>query len=231
MAAKRRVWVTRAAPAAEQTAERLRALGVEPIVAPLLEIRPLAGPEIDLTGVGAIAFTSANAVRSFAECSTERGLTVFAVGAATAAAAKAARFRSVLSTDGDVASLAAGIASRKREIVGEVLHPSAAEPAGDLKGALTRRGIPTRGLALYESVPVRPPEAFLAQIPNLFGVVLHSPKAARGLAAILEAAPAPRLRAWCLSRAVARPLAATPLAELTAASSPSEDALLKLIAR
>jgi uroporphyrinogen-III synthase len=231
MAAKRRVWVTRAAPAAEETAGRLRALGFEPVVAPLLEIKQLSGRAIDLSGVGAIAFTSANAVRAFAERSTERALTVFAVGAATAAAAKVARFRTVLSTDGDVGALAAGIATRRRDIVGEVLHPSATEPAGDLKGALTKRGIAARSMPLYESVPVWPPEPFLAQIPKLFGVLLHSPKAARCLAAILVAAPAPRLRVWCLSRGVARPLAATPLAELAAASSPSDDALLKLVAR
>jgi len=231
MSAKRRVWVTRAEPGAEETAERLRALGLDPVVAPLLELRALPVTHIDLTGVAAIAFTSANAVRAFAERSSERDLKVFAVGAATETAAKAARFRTVLSTHGGVDALAAGIATRKREIAGAVLHPSAAEPAGDLQGALSKRGIETRNLALYESVPATLPEAFLAGIPRIHTVLLHSPKASRALAAILKTTPAPRLRAFCLSRAVARPLTGAALAELKAASSPSEDALLKLIAR
>jgi uroporphyrinogen-III synthase len=231
MAARKIVWVTRASPGAEETAARLEALGIEPLVAPLLEVRALPVGEIDLAGVGAIAFTSANGVRAFAERSAERDIKVFAVGDATAAAAKAARFRTVLSTQGAVDALAAGIAARKRELGGVVLHPGAAEPAGNLNGALERRGVETRSVALYESVPAELAAAVLARIPRLHAVLVHSPKAARALAAILTAAPAPGLRVYCLSRAVARPLARIPLAELRAASSPTEEALLKLIVR
>ena len=89
-----RIWITRAEPGASRTAEKLRALGHEPVVAPLLQARPLPG-EIGLTGVGALAFTSANGVNAFAERSPERSLPVFAVGDATAAAAHKAGFAEV----------------------------------------------------------------------------------------------------------------------------------------
>ena len=56
------VWVTRAQPGAAATAERLRAMGYEPLVAPLLEVRTLPGGPIDLTGVAALAFTSASGI-------------------------------------------------------------------------------------------------------------------------------------------------------------------------
>ena len=42
----------------------------------------------------------------------------------------------MLSADGDVDALAEGIAMRRSELKGAVLHPGAAEPAGDLAGAL-----------------------------------------------------------------------------------------------
>ena len=50
-----RVWITRAQPGADATAERVRALGHEAVVAPLLAVRPLSDVEIDLTGVAALA--------------------------------------------------------------------------------------------------------------------------------------------------------------------------------
>jgi len=135
-----RVWITRAEPGASATAERVAALGHMPVVAPLMRIDPVEAPQVDLRGVVALAFTSANGVRAFAAAEPSRNLKVFAVGAGTAAAVKAAGFRQVLSADGDVAALAQRIAARKLELGdGAVLHPGAAEPAGDLVGDLTGR--------------------------------------------------------------------------------------------
>src|ERR1700712_4198561 len=79
---RQKIWITRAQPAAETTAERVRALGHEALVAPLLEVRALEDVEIDLAGVAALAFTSANGVRAFADLSAERQIRVFAVGGA-----------------------------------------------------------------------------------------------------------------------------------------------------
>jgi len=229
MAKRKAIWVTRTEPGAAATAERLRAMGFEPVVAPLLQIRPIPGAPIELAGVSALAFTSANAVRAFAERCTERSLRVFAVGEATARAAREWRFRTVLSTNGDVKALAAGVAARRREISGAVLHPGAAEPAGDLKGELARHGVEVRSLALYESAPAEVPEAVLGRLPEFCGVLLHSPRAARELAKLLKRRPAPQLTAWCLSRAVARPLAKAALDRVEVAPAPTEEALLSLI--
>ena len=52
----RRVWITRAQPGADSTAARVRALGHEPLVAPLLAVRPLEAESLDLRGVAALAF-------------------------------------------------------------------------------------------------------------------------------------------------------------------------------
>ncbi len=95
-----RIWITRAEPGAQLTAERLRALGHEPGVPPLMEGQPVGEPP-DLAGVGALAFTSRNGVRAFAALSSERSLPVFAVGDATASAAREAGFQDVSSAGGD----------------------------------------------------------------------------------------------------------------------------------
>jgi uroporphyrinogen-III synthase len=227
-----RVWVTRARPGAEATAARLATLGFEPLVAPLLAVRHIPGGEIDLADVTALAFTSANGVAAFAARSAERRLPVFAVGAATAAAARGQGFADVVSADGDVAALARAIGARGA--VGpsgeaEILHPGPADPAGDLVGDLRRQGFRARAVTVYETAGRAPDAGATRLVAGARAVLLHSTKAARALAAHLTAHPAPHLFAACLSDAVAAPLAGAGLAEARAAAEPTEAALLDLL--
>jgi uroporphyrinogen-III synthase len=230
--AAQRVWITRAEPGASATAERVAALGHTPLVAPLLRIEPIEAPQIDLRGVAALAFTSANGVRAFAAAEPSRALKVFAVGAGTAAAAKAAGFRDVLSADGDVAALARRVAARKLELGdGAVLHPGAAEPAGDLVGDLNAAGVQARALTLYDSVEVAPDPALLERLADIDVVLVQSPRAAKALGLALRRRDAAHLRVLCQSPAVARPLARAKVREVARAPFPIEAALLNLIAR
>ena len=224
------VWITRAQPGADATAGRVRGLGLEAVAAPLLEVRPIAGAALDLSDVSALVFTSANAVAAFAARSDVRSLRVFTVGDATAAAARAQRFASVLSAQGDVTALAAALATRRRELAGVILYPAAAEPAQDLAAALAEVGLNVRQTALYETVELAPSEALAARLHEIEGVLLHSAKAARVLAGFLKRQPAPHLAAFCLSPEVARQLGRVRLAVRVAAPAPSETALLSLIA-
>lgn len=214
-----KVWITRAQPGADVTAGRVAALGFEPIARPLLEVRQLS-PTLDLEGVAALAFTSANGVRAFAALTAERSRPVVTVGEATAQAARAAGFARVASADGDVVALAAMIAAAPPD--GPMLHAGARQPAGDLVGDLAARGVEMRQVAVYETVPTPaasdPTTADEAEI-----VLLHSPRAARLLAELLRKRPREDLAAVCLSPAVAAPLAGRRLA---IAEHPDEAALL-----
>jgi uroporphyrinogen-III synthase len=154
------------------------------------------------------------------------------VGAGTAAAAKAAGFRQVLSADGDVAALAQRIAARRLELGdGAVLHPGAAEPAGDLVGDLTAAGILARSLTLYDSVEVAPDPAFLDGLADIDVVLVQSPRAAKALGLALRKRDAAHLRILCQSPTIARPLARAKVREVVRAPFPIEAALLNLIAR
>lgn len=227
---RKKVWITRAQPGAEDTAERVASLGHEPFVAPLITVRSVPG-EVDMRGVVALAFTSANGVRAFTERVNDRSLKVFAVGAATSRAARAAGFKTVLSADGDVDALAEGIGQRRNELKGVVLHPGAAEPAGDLSAALAAFGVEARAVVLYETGPAELTQEEAAVLPGLDIALLHSPKAAKVLAQVLKAHPAPQMRALGLSRAVIRPLSRAKLAGKGFAPLPLETALLNLIDR
>jgi uroporphyrinogen-III synthase len=227
--APRVVWITRTEPAAQATARQVRALGLEAIVEPLLTVRRLNETPIDLTDVCAIAFTSANAVHAFAERSPDRSIRVFTVGEATAAAARAARFATVLSAQGDVQALAAALIARGRELKGVILHPGAAEPAGDLAGDLATAGLKVRSAPLYETVEAEVSPGLIEGLPGIDHVLLHSAKAAAALAGLVKLHPAPHLVALALSRQVARPLARSGLAAVRVAASPNETALLAML--
>lgn len=218
----RRIWVTRTRPGAEATAARLDAMGFEPVVAPLLQARPISGAAIDLAGVQALAFTSGQAVSAFAALSQARGLPVFAVGAATADLARQAGFSDVTSADGDVLALAEQIAQVRP---GRVLAPGAAETAADLPALLAARGVAAQALAVYETVsaPLAAPPADIA------AVIVHSPKAARVLAALVSDAQAASLDACAISAAAAAPLALRPFRAVHVAPRPDEASLLALL--
>jgi uroporphyrinogen-III synthase len=223
-----KIWITRAEPGASRTAARLRTLGRDPLVAPLLEVHPLA-VSVDLGGVGALAFTSANGVRAFAALSTDRGLPVFAVGGATAEAARAAAFSSVTSAEGDVQALARLITACQDRFAGQVLAPGPREPAGDLGGALEALGVPVRLQAIYDTRAASP-RAALHLLPEIGVVLIHSPKAAERLAEVLGRATGTRhLTVCCISRAAAAPLKGLPLKSVAWADYPNEHSLLKLV--
>lgn len=228
-----RIWVTRALPGANATAARLEAMGLAPLVDPLLEVRDLS-PPVDLAGIAALAFTSVNGVAAFARLAEDRDRPVFAVGDRTARAAREAGFLSVISADGDVEALASLILEHAGRLDGAVLHPSALEPAGDLVSPLASAGLSARRLAVYETVDRDPSPSTLAELADLEAVLLHSPRAARALSRWLAKRPAPALRALCLSAAVARPLEGLArtgrLGAVTSAPHPNETALLELLA-
>jgi len=231
MTASGAIWITRARPGAESTARRVEALGFRALVDPLLEIVFL-DPVVDLSGIAALAFTSANGVEAFARLTTARDLPVFAVGETTARAARAAGFAELVSADGDVEALAALIA---RARPGPVLCAGASEPAADLPARLEAQGLSARALPVYAALDRSPTSATLAGLDGLDAALLHSPRAARGLATVLETASAPALRVLCLSQAVADPLTAAlgegRVGSVAFASRPRESALLDLLPR
>ena len=220
----RRVWITRAQPGAARTAARLMALGFEPVVAPLLTIRPLPQPEPDLTDVTALAFTSPNGVAAFAALSPDRSHPVLAVGDATAAAAIDQGFTDVASAAGDLTALAALIRETDFPADAVILNIGAREPAGDLAAAIG----PTpevRRLSVYEAIEtdVPTPEAFAA-------VLIHSPRAAQALAA-LKPTEAANWTVVAISAQAAAPLKALGIADLRLAPHPSDEPMLETLGK
>lgn len=209
--------MTRTEPGASRTAARLAARGFEPLIAPVLAIRPILQPAPDLTGITALAFTSPNGVAVFADLSADRSLPVFAVGDATAERARQAGFATVASASGALSDLAWLISG---EATGRILVPGARQPAGDLD-ALLNGAVETVILPIYEATETKatPPADFDA-------VLVHSPRAAQAVAGSLGRTGGAGRLAVAISAAAAAPLAAAGFAEIRTAGEPTDAAVL-----
>ena len=231
--------VTRPFPHGERTAAALQQLGHVALLAPLLSIETLAEADLGTGDYADIVLTSANAVSALAEhllAPTLRTLPVFTVGARTAEAARLAGFGDVQSADGDVNDLVALVAQRKP---GPLLYAAGEECAGDLAGALARRGVPVHTVELYRSVPmVTFPDDARAAIATakLDGALHFSRRSAAAFRTCITAAGlierAKTLNHYCLSKHVAEPLEhlAGP-GRIRVAPSPNEASLLGLLAQ
>ena len=223
-----------AAPLAAALAER----GIEVTAEPLLTIRPVADAVIDLSGVQALLFTSANGVRAFAGLSTIRDLPVFAVGDATAATAREHGFAQVESASGDVAALARLVQSRLNPSDGALFHAAGSAVAGDLAGLLEQSGFALRRQMLYEAKPAEQlSPATVAKLANgeLDLVLFFSPRTAATFVMLARAAGEDVVQgcgktiAICLSPAVAAAAGELSWRDLRAAARPELPALLDLI--
>jgi uroporphyrinogen-III synthase len=152
-AAKRRlqILVTRPRGEADLFAVALAMRGHDAVVAPLLDIVVDDAPPLDLAGVQALLFTSANGVRAFAHTQKNRDLKAFCVGDATAAAARNAGFGTVESASGDVETLAELVQKRLDPKDGKLIHATGTAVAGELAGVLGAEGFDVHRVQLYRA--------------------------------------------------------------------------------
>jgi len=232
-----RILITRPLDDARETAAKLKALGHEAIIAPLLEIRFHDGAEINLENVQAILATSANGVRALARRTARRDVPVFAVGPQTSEAARIAGFAEIKNAGGDADALANATAQWARPDAGALFHAQGEQRAGSLANLLAARGFEIRGEVLYEAVaaPALPQQAVDALKAGALDAVFHfSPRSARVFAEGVARAglmhTTQRLAALCISRAAADALAPLQFREIRIAARPDQEAMFALVA-
>ncbi len=213
------VVVLRPEPGASATAAAARAAGFSPLVVPLFAIRPCAWEAPGALAFDAVMMTSANAARHGGPALADyRMLPLYTVGAATAAAARAAGFETVIEAGPDVATLAARLrAGRHRTILDLGGRERTPFDPGPLQ--IVRR-------ELYASQEIAVDAGQLGEAARQGAVMLlHSARAAARLAALLSPQ---ELRVAAISAGAAgdHPWAATEIAAL-----PNDAALLAAAAR
>jgi uroporphyrinogen-III synthase len=231
-----RVLVTRPDADAEPLVATLQGLGFQVLSEPLLAVEPIVAARIDLDGVQALLFTSANGVRAFAELSPGRGLPVSAVGDATARAAEGAGFTWTESAGGTVEDLAALAAGRLDPAAGALFHGAASQVAGDLKGLLEAAGFAVRRAVLYRTRPAERLSSRTRQAiaqGRLDAVLFFSPRTAETFVRLVEHAGLStafaQCHAVCLSQAVATRLEALTWRDVHLAARPDQDHVLRAL--
>lgn len=212
------VLILRPQPGADESAARARALGLEPVVAPLFTIGPLEWTMSDIA-FDAILLTSANGARHGLrpELAT---LPCYAVGEATAEAARAAGATRVIRGPSDGA---AAVALMAEAGVIRALHLCGREhiPLSHPELLIERR-------IVYAGDPVAalPPEAQRALEEGAI-TLLHSPRAGATFAALIPDRAHLRIAAISAAAAAA---AGDGWAEVHIAAAPRDQALLELAA-
>ena len=215
-----KVLVLRPEPGASETAARARAAGLEPLVAPLFEVRPLAWSAPEPAEFDAVLLTSANAARhggleAFAH------LPCYAVGEATGAAAEAAGFSQVIAGPSDGAAALALIAQAGLRRV--------FRPAGRDHISLEHEGVSIERRAVYASDAVEElPGAARAALADGAVALIHSSRAGAVLGKLVDAAGLSRER---ISVAAISAAAGDGWPKAAVAARPRDEALLELAAK
>ncbi len=236
MAAK--ILLTRPQAQSEALAETLWRRGWITLIAPMLQFERLPAPTGFASSVEiacAIAFTSGNGVRAFADASPRRDRPVYAVGDATADTARAKGFGQVTSADGDAGALEALL--KTASLSGPVLHARGEHGRGDLVSRLTEAEIDADEAILYAMRPASelPSEVARAlSAEDIDAVVFYSPRTAKTFARLASEAGLAKLgslRAIAISAATAQALLPLGLGRIDVALHPSGHAMLDAIGR
>jgi len=233
-----RILITRPRDDAAPLAEKLKARGHEVMVEPMLEIRLVPEATVDLSGVQAVLFTSANGVRAFIAAEQRRDLPAFCVGDTTAAAATAVGFTRVESAAGNVDALASLVLQKLKPANGALLHAAGSAVAGDLAGQLKKDGFDVRRAVLYTAEPaaaLSPLVAAALKARQIDIVVFFSARSAETFVRLVRAAGlAPSMSktvALGLSAQVNEAAIGLPWAMMEAARQPQEADVIRAIAR
>lgn len=168
-----RVLVLRPEPGASSTVERARERGLDAVAIPLFEIEPLEWKSPDAASFDGLLITSANAIRAAGhQLKDLRGLPVYAVGGATAEAAREAGFDVASSGDAGVERLLGSIEADLR-----LLH-LCGEDRKEVADAKQRiDAIPVYRSRAKDDVDLSPAQRGVAMI--------HSPRAGRRFAQLV----------------------------------------------
>lgn len=232
-----RVVVTRPQISAVRTAERLKAMGHDPILLPLSRAvhHSQAAGEALGEPYSAIAVTSSEALRVLAAAPIHRLIDVekplFAVGEATAEAARSLGFRNVRAGSGDGAELADLIAAETTTTATPLLYLAGRPRAKTFETRLAELGLAWRIAEIYEMTAVEYTSDDIADslmLPPAEAVLLYSRETAIRFFDLVPADLGP-IRLLCISERVASAIPAAFRPHVEIAETPGEDALLALL--
>ena len=209
-------------PGNNASATRAREMGLTVIQIPLFDVLPADGGPLPAGPFDALLLTSINGVRFGATImSAFAGLPIYAVGEATAYAARIAGHQQVITGGGDAQSTAMMMAADGRR---NVLHI-----AGEDVRPFDSQGMNILRHTVYRSVE-RDTDAVRTALKGLgpLVVAVHSPRAAIQFASLIPATRRMRIHVVAISDAAAR-VCGKGWASVTVSEAPNDTALLHCV--
>ncbi|HUZ67699.1 MAG TPA: uroporphyrinogen-III synthase [Beijerinckiaceae bacterium] len=229
-----RILVLRPAAEGARTAERIRSLGGEPVLAPLVEIAP-TGVRAPAWGYDGLIATSAHAFEFLGEdFEALRDLPLFVVGARTESAARKRGFSSIAAVAPDADALAERLL-RSMEAGQRALYLAGTPRRPELEQLMGDAGVSVDAPVVYEArAAISLPEAAARGLREgaLEAALHYSARSAALFVALAQSAgllaQASRLVHAALSANAAEPLRAI-ASDLRIAKRPEEASLIELL--
>lgn len=231
-----RLLITRPQPDASISADRLRQLGHEVLISSVLNVTFSNNPLTWHQDMGLVV-TSRNGIRALSTLSTDEmrtKATLFTVGDATAALAKEAEFKNIISASGDVDGLVSLIADKKPA---STLYICGRDRKSELDAKLQKRGIPVDIAERYHadfatSLTKETINAFEKQ--TLDGVLHYSARSAEAFSLLMKqkivSYSTKQITHFCLAKAISSVLDRNMGIHAVVAERPNEQSLCDAIA-
>lgn len=214
--------VIRPEPGNAATVVRAKAMGLDARGMPLFAVEPVAWSADPPLAYAGILLTSANAVRHAGPRLEEYlELPAYAVGEATADAARAAGFASIVTGDGDAARLIAQMAPLGRR---RLLHLS-----GEDVTPFDTQGIEIDRHVVYRAAEAAPPADFATILEEAPVILIHSQRAGKRLDGLVTAGRRERIALVSISGAAAGQIGQG-WQRLAIAPEPRDESMLKIAA-
>lgn len=240
-AEKQKVLVTRPQPGADKTAERLLALGINPLVLPFTEMVKLEHRLDDarVQSVDAVVVTSANALRFADEqmLNKLKFLPVYAVGDATRDAALAVGLSTVVSANGDAQDLV-GLVTEELQPNSTIVYLCGKTRTDDIEKSLVQLSFEIVLVETYQTLKVSQLTYKLEQLlisHTLDGVLLYSSISAQILTEIWPQHARGKTHtipmSFCISERANASLSSTLKTRAVVCAKPRDDVMIETVAR
>jgi len=216
--------IIRPQPGNDASAKRAREAGFEAVQFPFFEVQPRLWSAPDPSGYDALLITSANAIRhAGAQLDVLRHLPVHAVGVRSGEKARQAGL--------GVQSEGTGDAAQALQVAADAGHHRLLWLAGeDHQQLVPSVGMTVDQRVVYASIPLKPDNAMAEAVRSGDVIALHSARAARRLAALVDQWQIPRtsIVIACFSKAIAE-AAGSGWRAVVIADRPVDSALLSAV--
>ena len=230
------VLVTRPDEEGLALANQLKTVGKKILLEPMLIVENLPVKDLSYDKTQAYVITSANSIKALLNLRPDLEIPLFAVGNASAIAARKSGFKTVYSADGDADDLAKLVDDVLNPSEGDLLYISGKTQSGNLFKKLSSLGFGCREVFVYETIPRKSlsPET-VAAIKNdqVDTILLYSSKTAEVLIKLVRKSRLVRqckkITIICLSKGIANVAKSLNWYNVLVSDKPTQEGMLGLL--